>query len=84
MEEGEYTTLESPDSQEDEAPVSVTAQHDIVFSAADPRYIEQTDNANGGDITSTVNEVRRILECEGDITSIHSVCGSHHGRWAGR
>ena len=48
MEEGEYTTLESPDSQEDEAPVSVTAQHDIVFSAADPRYIRKPDKADGG------------------------------------
>jgi len=62
MGKGGYATLESPDSQEDEAPVSITVQHDIVFSAADPRYIGQPDNANGGDITLTVSEVRRILE----------------------
>ena len=64
MEKGEYAALESPDSQEDEATVSVTAQHDIVFSAADPRYIGQPDNANGGDIILTVNQVRQILTCE--------------------
>ena len=66
MEKAEYATLESPDSQEDEAPVSVTAQQDIVCSATDPRYIGQPDNANGGDIALTVHEVRRILECETD------------------
>ena len=64
MEKGEYAALESPDSQEDEETVSVTAQHDIVFSAADPRYIGQPDNANGGDIILTVNQVRQILTCE--------------------
>ena len=64
MEKEGYTTLESSDSHEDETPVTVTAQHDIVFSTADPRYIGQPDNANGGDITMTVHEVRRILECE--------------------
>ena len=85
MKKGEYATMESSDSQEDETLVSVTAQHDIVFSAADPRYIGQPDNANGGDISLTVHEVRRILECETDRhRQFHSVCGSHHGKWAGR
>jgi len=58
--------MESSDGQEDETPVSIMAQHDIVFSTADPRYIGQPDNVNGGDITLTVHEVRRILECETD------------------
>ena len=54
MEKGEYASLKSQDSQEDEAPISVTAQHDIIFSAADPRYIGQPDNANGRNIILTV------------------------------
>ena len=66
MQRGEYDGLESLESQQNDAPSSVKVQHDIVFSAADSRYIGQPDNANGGDIILTANEVRRILECEAD------------------
>jgi hypothetical protein len=46
-------------------------------STADPRYIGQPDNVNGGDITLTVNV--KLTD-----TGSHGVCGSHRDKWAGR